>query len=96
MLADSLPPNHRIGPSETVSGWSERIATDPRCLSHFERLGDQLLSSVDHISGKMSRIYNTPVCNIFDMPALARIGQGMQQFSRPTGDQPTSQLVTIR
>ena len=90
MLRHSLPPNHRIGPSEAVSGWCQGIPSDPWHCSHFDRLGDQLLSSVDHISGKMSRIYDTSACDIFDISALARIGQGMQQFSRSAGAQPTN------
>ena len=96
MLRHSLPPNHRIGPSETVTGCCEKILRDPCHHSESDKVGDQLLSLVDHISGKMSRIYSTPVCNIFDMPALARIGHGMRQFSRSAGDQSTDQLVTIR
>ena len=95
-LADSLPPNTTNGPPQTVSGWCQGIALNSWHGSDPDRLVDQLLSLVDHISGKMSRIYSTPVCNIFDMPALARIGHGMRQFSRSAGDQSTDQLVTIR
>ena len=90
MLADSLPPNATKGPSETVSGWLDRVATDSHHRSHSERLGDQHFCPVDHIGGNLSRIYGTSVCDIFDMPALARIGHGMRQFSRSAGAQPTS------
>lgn len=78
MFADTFPPNTTKGPSETVSGWSDRIATDPCHRSHFDQSGDQLFCPVDHIGGNPSRIYGTSVCDIFDMPALARIGHGMQ------------------